>query len=335
MVLVSALSITERSSAASCRSIFEKQVKEVRIDRQNIIKKNILEQSLLQTKIKITENKSYIEKVLNRWDLNNSTPSHMEQIAQALVIKLDKRRTFLQWLKEIIVKSDPLKEAVRVRAETLILKREFLDSLEVRGLLKEDSRYDRYRNFRHAHFNKIQLAKFVVVNAGAIYFLGIPLYMPSFNWINNLDLKSKDLDIIQYKGFDKTYEMIRGNYSREIKTQRAVYYVPHAFFVSIAGYTAYNYLRFEATESRYEIREEQIIPESHQLFIEWQRSYEERVGKRPDMKNPQDRKEWEILTLSIYRAFSDRFNEQKGRFPDLSKAQDRLEWEQFLKTLDS
>jgi hypothetical protein len=309
-------------AARNCSSLFETDSKTV-----------ILDDAIFQGRLEIDKTSKQYAKALKSWDLDNSTPAKMETLAQSLVLKLEKR-TFAQWLKGLIFKGEATKAAVRVRAETLILKRELLDALEVRGLLKKDSRLDKYRTFRKAHFNKIQLAKMVAFNSATIYFLGLPLYFPNFNWIHNLDLTEKDLDLVMIKGFNNAYPTILSNYKKELRINQVSEQAPQILFLSMMTYAAYNYLDLKVAENHYAVPVNESIPQSNQLFIQWKKDYEERSGHVVDMKNAQDRKAWDTTVQSIYRAWADMFNEKEGPYPDLSKPQDRQAWEKFLSSLD-
>lgn len=316
------------SAGFSCKFLFERIVPQTNL--QQNIKSSILLGAVSKTKIRLTSDQKYIDKVLKQWDLDDSSPAKIERIAQTIVLKLDQKRTFFQWLKSIVYRGDALKEATRVRAETLLLKREILDGLATRGYMHENSKYDNYREFRANHFNKIQFAKFLAINAVTIHYFGIPLYFPSFDLIKNMDLTYEDIDLVQNKGFDAAYKTILARHKIQTIPQRIIDHAPHAFFLSVLTYSAYNYLKVEVAEARYEITAENTIPQSNILFKEWQKSYEEQHGRKPDLKNAQDRKAWDITVLSIYRAWADLFNEKEGRYPDLSKEQDRLAWEKFL-----
>jgi hypothetical protein len=321
-------------SDIKCSALFQPSARQSKVYELQL-KNQILEEALAQTRIQIPKDDVQVAKVLKQWDLTNSTPAKMEVLAQAIVLKLNKRRTFAQWLKNIISKSDGIKEAVRVRVNTLILKRELLDALEVRHLLKKDSKFDKYKDFRKVHFNKIQLAKLVAINSATIYFLGLPLYFPSFDWIHNLDLSDRDLDLALRKDFNAVYPKILSNYKKELQLQRVTEHAPQILFLSMAAYAGYNYLKFQSLESTSEVTTTVDIPQSSQLFLEWKKSYEERTGKTVDLTNAEDRKEWDTTVQSIYRAWSEMFNEKEGRYPDLSKEQDLKAWEKFLSTFQS
>lgn len=316
------------SAGISCKFLFERKTEQTAL--QQAIKSSVLQNAVSKTKIQLTSDQKYIDKVLGHWDLDNSSPAKVERVAQSIVLKLDKKRTFLQWLKGIVYRGDVLKEATRVRAETLLLKQEMLEGLATRGYAHKNTKFDNYRGFRANHFNKIQMAKFLAVNAVFLHYLGIPLYFPSFDLIKNMNLTQEDIDLVQNKGFETAYKTILSRHKIQTIPQRIFDHAPQAFFLSVLTYTSYNYFKVQVQESHYEITAENTIPQSNVLFKEWQKNYEEQNGRKPDLKNAQDRKAWDATVLSIYRAWADLFNEKEGRYPDLSKEQDRLAWEKFL-----
>lgn len=316
------------SAGWTCKSLFEKEISRDYLHEN--IKLSILARAVSNTKIKLTSDQKYIDKILKRWDLDDSSPAKIERIAQNIVLKLDTKRTFSQWLKDLATRGNALREATRVRAETLVLKREIIEGLSIRGFTHENSKLDNYREFRAGHFNKIQLTKFLAVNAILVHYFGVPLYFPSFDLAKNLDLTASEVDLVETKGFDEAYKTILANHKLKTISQRVIDHVPRAFFLGVLTYTAYNYLNIRVDESHPEITIENTIPQSNVLFLEWQKGYEAEYGRKPDLKNAQDRKEWDATVLSIYRAWADIFNENEGRYPDLSKPQDRLAWEKFL-----
>lgn len=326
--LVLSFAASDASAAFNCRSLFEKEIS--RDYFQQNTKLSILVKAVSNTKIKLTSDQKHIEKILKDWDLNDSSPAKIERIAQNIVLKLDTKRSFSQWLRDIATRGNALKEATRVRAETLVLKHEMLEGLATRGYFHKNSKLDKYREFRVEHFNKIQLAKFLTVNAVLIHYFGIPLYFPNFDLVKNLDLTPNEIYLVQTQGFDTAYKTILADHKIKTISQRAIDHIPRAFFLSVLTYTAYNYLDVRVNESQPKITPENTIPQSNVLFLEWQKGYEAEYGRKPDLKNPQDRKEWDATVLSIYRAWADIFNANEGRYPDLSKPQDRLAWEKFL-----
>lgn len=341
LFLAISLSLPQFSLASnSCSALFQSPVLESisKSTFDETLKVSILSTALSNTKIKITSDREYIQKVLSKWDLKKSTPWEMERIAQAMVLKLDQKRTFAKWLMDLFVKKDAVKEAARVRAETLVLTEELINGLEVRGYLKSNSKFQNYKALRQKHYNKIQLAKFVAINAALIHFLGFPLYFPNIDLIKNLDLDSKDIEMVRAKGFERSYPSILERYKAKLKGQLSLEHAPHVFILSVAGYVGYNYLTFKVDqkieETRYEVTKDVSLPVTDKFFNEWKIDFESREGREFDMRNPQDKRDWDVFIQSLYRAWADMFNEREGRYPDLSKSVERQEWEKFLSSLE-
>ncbi len=341
-----ALNSCETLFAAKPKVNFEAQLKSLVFADE--FKALVLRDALRQNPhIQLKGDKSYINKVLNSWNLKNSSPAQIEKIAQALVIKFDEKRTFFQWVREIILKGDYVREALRVRSETRNLTIDILDAMDVLGYFKNDStnknsKYEDYLAFRKNHYNKIQLGKFVAVNgplmAGIYYLTGtfVPalIYVPNFDILRNIDLDQADLTLIKLQGFNKTYPIILQKYKLQLRSQIALEQAPKVLFLSVASYIGYNYLSFKVEqkieEVRYSVPAEQKASVYKDYFELWKADYEAREGRLTDMKNAQDREAWETFVASLYRAWADTYQATNGHYPDLTKEQDLREWEQFL-----
>ncbi|MES2767514.1 MAG: hypothetical protein V4596_00090 [Bdellovibrionota bacterium] len=332
-------------AADSCATLFEAKPK-VNFEAQlkslvfvDEFKALILRDALRQNPhIQLKGDKSYINEVLNRWNLKDSSPAQIEKIAQALVIKLDEKRTFFQWVREIILKGDYVREAMRVRSETRNLTIDILDAMDVRGYFtNKDS-----LAFRKNHYNKIQLGKFVAVNGAlmsAIYYLTgtfVPalIYVPKLDILRNIDLDQADLTLIRVVGFYKAYPKILQKYKLQLRSQIALEQAPKVLFLSVASYIGYNYLSFRVEkkieEVRYSVPAEQKASIYKDYFELWKADYEKRESRPLDMKNAQDRTAWETFVKAHYRAWADTYQATNGHYPDLTKEQDLREWEQFL-----
>lgn len=346
--LMVSFAIPQISFANTCAALFNSSQARVqpapRFDDQH--KVVILKDALSHTKIKLTEDQQYLDEVLSKWDLRESSPFKIERIAQALVMKSDSKTSFLMWLRNLVLKGNYVQEVTRVKYETDILTVELLDALDVRGYHKANSKYENYKAFRKKHYNKIQLAKFVAINGaimGAISYLTnsnffIPLYFPSIDLVRSFEPSAKELHLVRSVGFDKAYPTILNNHKLALKGQATLENAPTYLFTAALTYVAYNYFTFKAEqkieEVRYTISENQKIPVQEQFFLEWKADFEKREGRAVDMKTAQDRHEWDLFVQSVYRAWADMYYAKNQRFPDLTKEQDLREWEQFLVSVE-
>ena len=329
------------------------------------LKHSILSGALSKAnKIKLTHDQDYIDSVLKKWDINETTPQKIEVIAQKLVTKKDMvdkgdrspLARLRDFIKDILIKPDPVKELARIRGESLVLKRELLLSVDTYVRVKENSRYDNYKAFRHKHFNKIQLAKMVTISGlinGSFYaafsylmpavqippqYFFFPTYVPMFNFIKNLDFTDKELNMIQLQGFEAAYPMIRERHKLAVNTAYAAYGIPKAIYFTMLGYlsyVAYNYLKFQEDVSHYNVTIEEVVPTTHALYIGWRENFILENGREPNMRNAQDREEWRQVELFAFRLWSDEVSEKSGRRPDLSKPKDLKAWQEHLSELES
>lgn len=321
-------------AALSCSELFSARLP-LAGSLEGNLKSAILARALEKTKISVTEDQKYINKVLEKWDLNESSPVKVERIAQKIVIKSDTKTTFLKWLKSLFYKNDALKEAIRVRAETLVLKNEMLDQLILRGYDHENSKLDKLREFREKNDNAIKVAQMVVLDSLSIHYLGFPVYMPLFNFTKTMDLTPSEVDLVRRVGFNEAYKTILKNHRIKAVSHSIFDHMPQIFILSIASYMTYNYLDVKSVETRYEITDDNVIPQSNPIYNAWKVQREAKLNRKVDLRNAQDLKDWQNTVHQIYRAWADEFNEKQGRYPDLSNPQDRRAWEEFLSEIQS
>lgn len=322
-------------AGTACQSLFENtlsyQIKSQSVDFG--LKKGLIESAIKRSNISLHIEPKVIERLVSKWKLEKSTPAKIERLAQTLVSKDENTERILIRLRNFFTKENTVKDLVKVRVHTLLLKRELIYGLETLGYLKPNTKFDQYRQFRQKYYNVIQAAKFIGINAATMKYLGMPIYFPFFDQVKNIEFKAEELDMVQQRGFEAVYKTIAENYKARLYTQRALEHMPQAFVLSIGMMVSYNYFKIKNIENRYEITVENPIPQSHVLYLAWKESFIEKNGREPNLKNAQDRRGWDLLVQSVYRAWADMYQQREGRYPDLSKEQDRLAWEQFLETV--
>ncbi len=289
-----------------------------------------------RTKVPVVYESEHLNDILSSWNLEKSTPAKIERLAQKLVLKEEQAESLFKRLRNSITKEHAVKDLVRIRVHTLLLKNELLRILSDSGFLNQNGVLGRYREFRLKYHNLITTAKFIGINAASIKYLGVPLYFPifgTFNLVKNIEFKAEELALVQQKGFDAAYKTISEAYKARLYSQRGLAHTPQAFVLSIGMMVSYNYLRIKNVETRYDVTVENPIPQSHVLFEAWKQSFIEKNNREPNLKNAQDRREWDLLVNSVYRAWADIYHTENGRYPDLAKEKDRLAWEQFLETI--
>lgn len=346
--VVVALAIPQTSlGGMECRDFF-KSVRTTYFAPRDV-KADILENALGETKITLTKDQKYIQRVLKKWDLQNSTPHKVEVIAQKLVMKKDHDiDSFYAWVRSVFVKPDPTKELARVKYETQVLKEELLKRLDIYGYKKENSKFENFLDYKNANYNKAKLIQFGAINlliAGGVYTtvnmmipgMGIsfqqflyPFYFPIFNFAKSIEVSEAERELVRTKGFNAAYPTIKENHKLALGTTTTLRRLPYVIVGSMIGYIGWNYYNFRATEIRYEITEENLIPQTHPLFIQWRQDFILKNGRAPEMSNPKDKEAWDNIVQPLYMAWADNFNEAAGRYPDLSQKQDRQAWQEFV-----
>lgn len=320
---------------------------------------SLLKSALGETKINLTQDVAYLEKIMRKWDLRNSTPYHIEMIAQRLVMKKDREPSdnFLEWLKYILKRESPEKELMRVVYETQLLKEELLQRLEIYGYKKENSKWDNFRDLSHKHYYKSKLTRLVAVNlaiAGAVYgavnyvlpgfdipyykFI-YPVYFPLINPIQALKPNSVELDLVKRVGFDTAYPTLKDNHKVATNIVPVIRRMPYVLVLGVAGYLGYNYYSFKAMELETKEVQENLeigrIPYTHPLYKDWRRDFIIENQREPDMNNPKDKESWELIEEVTYTLWKESFEAQYHRAPNLKNKEDLMAWQEFLAGIQS
>lgn len=197
-------------------------------------------------------------------------------------------------------KSSVYKQKIDTYIKEQMMLKEFLNLLKENHLYKENSKFEKVKQFLHEHQSYQKVFNSILINYFSIQWFGFPMYLPEFKFLNQKKLTDEQLGNFKSINHDQRMLWVESKYMGRVNIDRVLNFPRDAFpaFMTVT-------LLYYAFNPIMSIPDYIVQSSSSEFYKAWIEIYHEQNGHYPNVFfNISDRNEWADLYHKIVDQYS-------------------------------